>query len=564
MKRDLKTILPLLAVFALAGLLLFINSPPAQKRGPDNVNVILLTIDSIRPDHLGSYGYKKETSPTIDGVADKGVLFHNAFSQSAWTIPGIMSILTSLHPPVHGVEKRGDMLDPAVTTILDCFLNAGYTVPNICFLLTVPEFATIRVGPPEEEYYSAADDDELLRWLDDNHGAKFFAWFHHRGVHLPYKSNEATRGMFLPILPPEEELSSGLRAVLSDAAVVPVGTAEFGRNDRPILEALYDAEVKELDNFVGRLYAKLDEYDILEKTLVVITADHGEELLDHGFVGHASTMRSATLYDEVIHIPLIFGLGSHLPEGREIYEQVQQIDVMPTILDIVGIPLPAGIQGRSLAPMIFSAAEDSGSSMPVFAETVYGGYQATEEMARTRWRCVRAGGWKLIEIEGPTRKSFHLYDLFNDPKEMIDGFGENPEPEDELGAWLAVWKQQNEVRKKAIVAGTATVFSGGDHISCPEFIFPHNGAVLRFDESGGIVRASWTGDPQLAYVVEYDIGKGIHHVTGSFAVFDGTRDFGPYSRELWRALVVRNPWRIRVSPDIQPRCWSDWIEFNFD
>jgi hypothetical protein len=475
-----------------------------------------------------------------------------------------MSILTSLQPPVHGVEQRGDVLDPAVTTILDCFREEGYTVPNICFLLTIPEFATIRVGPPEEKYYSAGDDDELLRWLDDNHESKFFAWFHHRGVHLPYKSDEETRKLFLPVLPPQDELSSGLQAVLSDAAVVPVGTAKFENDDKPILEALYDAEVKDMDNFVGRLQAKLSEYGILEKTLIVITADHGEELLDHGFVGHASTMRSATLYDEIIRIPLIFSLGGHLPEGREIYQQVQQIDIMPTILDIAGIPMPAGIQGRSFAPMIFAGEEDDGSTVPVFAETIYGGYQATDDMARTRWRCVRAGGWKLIEIEEPPGKSYELYDLFNDPKELNDGFGENPQVEDELEAWLAVWRQQNAVRKSAVGSAMPVLASGGGDADCPEFVFPYEGAVLRFDEGGGMVRASWTGDPLKSYVVEYDIGKGIYHVTGTFAVLDGNRDFGPYSRELWKALAVRNPWRMRVSPDVQPRCWSDWIEFDFE
>jgi hypothetical protein len=214
--------------------------------------------------------------------------------------------------------------------------------------------------------------------------------------------------------------------------------------------------------------------------------------------------------------------------------------------------------------VIFSGEQEDGSTVPVFAETIYGGYQATDEMARTRWRCVRAGGWKLIEIEGPTGKSFHLYDLFNDPKELIDCFGENPQPEAELQTWLAVWKQQNEVRRNAIGAGRPIPVSSRGDAECPEFIFPYEGAVLRFDEGGGMVRASWTGDPRLAYIVEYDIGKGIYHVTGTFAVFDGNRDFGPYSRQLWKALAVRNPWRIRVSPDTQPRCWSDWVEFNFE
>ena len=100
--------------------------------------------------------------------------------------------------------------------------------------------------------------------------------------------------------------------------------------------------------------------------------------------------------------------------------------------------------------------------------------------------------------------------------------------------------------------------------ACPEFKFPIDGSVLRFDELDGKAPASWTGNSALTHIVEYDVGEGMHHVTGSFAVSGVERDFGPYSREMWDALAVRNPWRVRVSPDVQPRCWSAWIEFSFE
>lgn len=553
-----------LAIIVLAGILFFINTSPAARRRPSDINVILLTIDSLRPDHLGCYGYERMTSPSIDAMAERGQLFRRAYSQSAWTIPGIMSILTSLQPPVHQVTRRGDMLDPAIRTIFDCFRDAGYTVPNICFLLTIPEFSTIRVGPAEEKYFSEEDDEELFRWLDENHDSKFFLWYHHRGVHLPYKPKDGSREMFLPGFMGREPLSNGIRAVSSDAAVVPVGTVEFERDDKPIIEGLYDGEVKDLDAFVGRLYARLRKFDLLEKTLVVITADHGEELMDHGFVGHASTMHAATMYDEVIRIPLILSLPGYLPEGRGIREQVQQIDIMPTILDIAGIPIPPGVQGRSLVPLLLDAEAEKESSVPVFAETVYGGYQATEEMSGTYWRCVRTDGWKLVEIESPHEKSFRLYDLLQDPGELRDVYDEKAREASILETLLTEWKHENNARKKAIAAASSTVASTGDKEVCPEFIFPYDGAVLRFAERNGSVHSAWTGDPNTTYIVEYDIGEGVHSLTGTFAVFGDKRDFGPYSKELWVSLAVRNPWRVRVSPDTQPRCWSDWVEFTFE
>ncbi len=552
------------AMIIVAALLLLINTPPLGRRLPDDINVILLTVDSLRPDHLGCYGYDKATSPNIDAIAERGQLFRRAYSQCVWTMPGLMSVLTSLQPPLHRVEHRGDMLDPHITTIFDCFRDAGYEVPNICFMLTLPEFSGIRVGPVEEKYFSEEDDEELFRWLDENHDTKFFAWYHYRNVHLPYKPQEGSSKVSPAKLAEEGRLSPGIEAVLSESAVVPVGTVKFEQSDMPIVDELYDGEVRDLDKFVGRLYARLQKYDLLKKTLIVITADHGEELFDHGFVGHASTMHSATMYDEVIRIPLIMSLADYLPGGVEVREQVQQIDIMPTILDIVNIPIPPGVQGRSLAPVFFDVRKQNESSVPVFAETVYGGFQATEEMAKTRLRCVRTDAWKLIETDGPQGKTYQLFDLLLDPNELQNVYDENPQVVSLLQTLLAEWERENSIRSEAIEAGATSVASAGGQGECPQVIFPYDGAVLRFTERGGTVRASWTGSPASTYVVEYDIGTGIHRLTGSFLTIGNQRSFGPYSREIWNPLVVRNPWRFRVSPDTQPRCWSEWTEFTFE
>ena len=130
----LKKTLIACAVVALVCLLLFINTPPFAKRAPSDINVILLTIDSLRPDHLGCYGYERDTSPNIDSLAGNGQLFRQAFAQSAWTIPGVMSILTSLQPPVHGVEHRGNLLDPAITTIFGVLpLALPFLIPTFVF-----------------------------------------------------------------------------------------------------------------------------------------------------------------------------------------------------------------------------------------------------------------------------------------------------------------------------------------------------------------------------------------------------------------------------------------------
>lgn len=115
-----------------------------------------------------------------------------------------------------------------------------------------------------------------------------------------------------------------------------------------------------------------------------------------------------------------------------------------------------------------------------------------------------------------------------------------------------------------MATGAASVASAGRQGACPQMIFPYDGAVLRYSERGGTIRASWTGGPSSSYVVEYEIGIGVYRLTGSFLTFGNQRSFGPYPHEIWSPLVVRNPWRVRVSPDTQPRCWSEWVEFTFE
>jgi hypothetical protein len=185
-------------------------------------------------------------------------------------------------------------------------------------------------------------------------------------------------------------------------------------------------------------------------------------------------------------------------------------------------------------------------------------------MAKTRLRCVRTDAWKLVETEAPGRVTFQLYDLLLDPNEFNDVHAENRKVVAAHKILLDEWRRENEVTKNAVMAAaTATSPQSAPDI-CPQFLFPYDGAALSFEERGGMVRASWTGNPELTYLIEYDIGAGIYNLTGSFVAFGTRRDFGPYSREIWNSLAVRNPWRVRVSPDVHPRCWSEWIEFGFE
>jgi arylsulfatase A-like enzyme len=198
------------------------------------------------------------------------------------------------------------------------------------------------------------------------------------------------------------------------------GTADFVPElDRPAVNALYDGEVRVFDDAVGRWVRKLEQLGLLEDTLIVILADHGEELLERGHVGHCSCNLKGTLYDECIRIPLILRLPGKLPAGRVVRRQVSQIDVMPTLLELAGLGVPDFVEGSSLLPLIWD--ETQSFREEAFAETTPAGWQSLPEDDREIW-CLRTERWKLIlntDAAGRSQR-YELYDLTADPGETRD------------------------------------------------------------------------------------------------------------------------------------------------
>jgi arylsulfatase A-like enzyme len=183
------------------------------------------------------------------------------------------------------------------------------------------------------------------------------------------------------------------------------------------VRALYDGEVRVFDDLVGEWIATLEELEVLEDTLVIILADHGEELLERGYVGHCSCNLKGTLYDESIRIPLILRCPKLLPRGRVVDTQISQIDIMPTIFDLLGIEATDLMEGSSALPLIEGRSRTFREDC--FAETQPAGWQALQSDDREIW-CVRTASWKLIlntTRSGPVRR-YELYDLKRDPGEL--------------------------------------------------------------------------------------------------------------------------------------------------
>jgi arylsulfatase A-like enzyme len=396
----------------MAAMLVLLGAPVAraaqgESRPPGSPpqGVLFLSVDAFRADRISATGYQRPTTPVLDRWADEAVRFEQAISQSAWTSPGLVSLFTSLYPSVHGMDAQGKRFDGVTATPLHHLRKAGFRV--LGYAATGDNFADLGFEP-ERELRSV---DRLFAALREVKDGRFFLWFHSRITHLPYNVLPQYEALFPP---PARHLTPNKLQRLLWQTVIRKGTVSFDAEDRPEIEALYDAKVREQDDALGAVLTELNALGLSERTLVVIVADHGEELLDHGFVGHASTSLAATLYDEILRIPLIIRVPGSGPRGI-VRDQVQQIDIMPTLFDLLGLNTRGAMQGRSLVPLMRGTPDPH--PVPAFSETNPCGWQCPEERKRHRLKAVRTPEWKLIRGNANGDDQRELYHLPTDPAE---------------------------------------------------------------------------------------------------------------------------------------------------
>jgi hypothetical protein len=309
----------------------------------------------------------------------------------------------------------------------------------------------------------------------------------------------------------------------------------------------------------------MDRLKLHRNTLLVVTSDHGEELFEHGFIGHASTAVHATLYDEVLRIPLIFYAPSRIPGGGILEGAVRQVDIMPTILDTAGLPVPSGLSGLSLLPRI--QGEEPDAHLEAVSESVSGGYQSSAEQARIMLRSLRRQDIKIVCRKDGDREDCRLFDLRSDPGETRDCSDTRPQTARALRETLHQRLAAMQARRLVLLTKQETRYGPEDvpegaTLSQPAILSPRDGSSVRLDARGGRIEVRWTGDEELTYVIQYDVGKGWRNLKGSIPVPGTGKVFGPLPREAWEPLPYWNPYRIRVSPYGLDEYWSDWVEFT--
>ena len=402
-------------------------------RPKSDLSIVLIVIDSLRVDHVGTYGYPRETTPFIDRLGDEGLVFEEALSQAPWTKPSIASLFTSTYISVHSVlfsneiidgEERTDVLNTKFQTLAEVLRSGGYATSAFGM--------KIHLRPPNgfDQGFDGFDmsarqawkiDRKALRWLGRNDPDRFFMYLHYNDPHYPYEP--APGYARYGATSARVQIDGETKRAFFD------GRLELTRRDMDQLVDLYDGEVRYTDDHIRKLIEGIESRGYMN-VLVIVTADHGEEFLDHGGITHGQS-----LYDELVRVPLVFG-GSGFArlfpqrDGERMPETVQLIDLMPTILDIAGLPPPPGLQGRSLTPLL---AGEPHASRAAFSERI----GADENMF---WSTVREGRWKLIRDLNDGRTL--LFDLLDDPgeKEPLDGI---PDIVARLAASIDSWSAAN-------------------------------------------------------------------------------------------------------------------------
>jgi arylsulfatase A-like enzyme len=365
-------------------------------------NLLLISVDTLRPDHLSAYGYARETSPHLDALAADGVLFLSAIAQAPSTLPSHASLLTSLVPAHHGASLKAERALPdGVTTLAEVLRERGYA--TVAFHGGGQVAAEFGLAQGFDTYQAVegrfAQTVAAARgWLEASAGRPFFLFLHTYETHAPYRPELRHLDLFDDGYAGDLPDWIGLEEHLMPINGFAGPRRALGPADLAHVVDVYDAGIRSMDEALGELVAFLRETGLYERTLIVLTSDHGEELGERGFVGwHAHT-----LFDELLRVPLVVKLPGSALAGARVARQVRSLDIAPSVLDVLRIPAPEPFEGISLFDP--RAAGDAVSELA---------WSQTEPGARApAATSLRTSRWKLY--------GSRLYDLRADPGERTD------------------------------------------------------------------------------------------------------------------------------------------------
>jgi len=529
-------------------------------------NILILTIDTFRPDFLTCYNSSSiSKTPNIDRIAEDGVLFTKAYSTTAWTSPGLISVLTGMYPTVHNVTARGKSIPDSLTTVFEYFKRYGYVCEDISYLTVIQNFSNLGLDRSykNRDKYLQNNNEILFKYIEEyDNENPFLLWFHHRDLHLPYEYDKKYLiSDFDDFLKPDSIFRNKFQKITT-MPTIHYDEIKFAPSDVNWIRELYAGQIRKLDKeVIGPLITLLKEKKIYDSTLIIITADHGEELLEHGFVGHGSTSLKSKLYNEISHIPLIIKFPGNLYKNRRIDVNVSQIDIFPTLIDYFHLAPVNDLQGISLMKIIKNTKLYKNRLL--YAETNLGGYQAKKYMLKTYLEAIFDKSYKLIRISSPDTIYFELYNEEEDSLEQLNIIDRVPNIAKKYEFYLNKINSECHILAKKFKSEKKNVISG-IKLKKPIILIPQNSDHIKFSSFNGAIKGEWTGPDSIWYILEYRVGSGKLQMNGKFRVFGNKHNFGPFYKGLWNTLSKYNPWIFYVYPEGHPELKSRRLIFYID
>ena len=347
-KKKLIATFLIVVVLISAFLILFLSIFPwwgSLGQAKSLKGIILISLDTLRADHLGIYGYHRNTSPFIDSFAKESIVFEHAVVQSPWTLPSHMSIMTSLYPYFHGIKKASERLADEHVTLAELLREGGYRTAAFV------DRGWMRAVFGFNQGFDIYDDrgigiaqilPKVKKWLDKNKSNPFFLFIHCYDIHHPYNPPPPYNNIF------HDFIYTG-HFIPNDKNLKAAQRNELKVNDEDLrhIIALYDGGIRYTDKEIGEFLSYLRNSGLEDQSLIIITSDHGEEFKEHG-----SFLHRQLYYRPNLNVPLIMRIPNHPKNEIRIEELVQSIDLLPTILEIAELPPHPKTQGRSLLPLI--------------------------------------------------------------------------------------------------------------------------------------------------------------------------------------------------------------------
>jgi len=440
--------------------------PAASSRAPRNV--IFIQADTLRRDHLPFYGYERDTAPTLARMVSEGVLFTDNVSPGSWTKVATPAIMTSLYPTTNTVAEFSDRLPASATTIAELYRQAGYATLSYCSVMFTGKFSNLHQGYDELHEFGSLPEqgpktgreyvDRLTSWIDRHPNTPFFAYLQAFDPHSPYEPRRPYNTQWadpagrdkhlgqLAKLKPFVKRSFMYQQQLANSKEM----AAAGVDPEPFFnyhKDWYDGSIRGMDAEIGRLLENLKRNGLLESTLIVFFSDHGEEFQEHGGVFHGQSV-----YGELTNVPLFFYWPAGLPSGVVIPETVRSIDIMPTVIELSGLPAPAEMQGQSLMPLINKSTDGEWRPQPAISENV------TSKSGDLLATAISSGEWRLIHntvIPNADRPEYELFDRRADPLNLQNIAAEHADVVERMKQELEQWRESAVAAKLSAEDSTA-------------------------------------------------------------------------------------------------------------